>query len=50
MTEGRVIALKCPVCGNLVSEAIDGGCTERCNDIFNGTEPYPDLPAPPEVG
>lgn len=45
-----MIALKCPVCGNPVDEAIDGGCSKRCDDIFHGveqmttqkTEPMPD--------
>jgi len=31
-----MISLLCPVCGNPVSEAIDGGCSKRCDDIFHG--------------
>lgn len=33
-----MIVLKCPVCGNITNEAIDGGCTKRCDDIFHGIE------------
>lgn len=33
-----MIALKGPVCGNPVDEAIDGGCSKRCDDIFHGAE------------
>lgn len=33
-----MIALKCPVCGNPVDVAIDGGCSQRCDDIFHGKD------------
>lgn len=33
-----VISLLCPVCGNPVDVAIDGGCTKECDDIFHGIE------------
>lgn len=33
-----MISLHCPVCGNPVDVAIDGGCTKRCDDIFHGKE------------
>lgn len=37
-----MISLRCPVCGNPVDEAIDGGCSKRCDDIFHGVEEMTD--------
>lgn len=33
-----MIELRCPVCGNPVDEAIDGGCAPQCDEIFH-TDP-----------